>query len=279
MSLEEQEGSEVFEKNENKKLQTAWLVKCSYEQKEILQKKAATSGKNVAQFLVESVQNAEIKENILSGSKENQKEFMEIDNLLERLHRLIYAKIYTLIEKENAAEALKINLIEKNNDCQKDYEELKNCLIQEYSLKNETLGEEFKTKFELEKQNLTQEIAAKDQEIILKSERIEELESFIEKLKREKDILQKQYKESMRSYEIADDRILELNGKVKKLEGNLLDFENTKRQYSQLEKDFIKLQAQYDALIQTETLKREYLEKDLRREFEIALKESKKSNI
>ena len=95
-----EQSEDSFEKTESKKSPTAWLVKCSQTQKEILQKKAAESGKSVAQFLVDSVQLSSMKESFEGANSQTPKEFGEIDNLLERLNHLIYAKVYMLMEKE-----------------------------------------------------------------------------------------------------------------------------------------------------------------------------------
>ena len=268
-----EQDEEIFEKTESKKNTTAWLVKCSHEQKEILQKKAAESGKSVAQFLVESVQMSAMKEVLSDANKETKKEFSEIDNLIERLNHLIYAKVYTLIEKEKMAEDLKISLTRKEDECEKDYQELKENLTKEYTEKKDILKNEVELVLKDERQKYTSEIKQKEIELISASEKIEHLEQKVKNFERDKEIIQKQYTESMRSYEIADERLMELRIKVKDLEEKLKTFEVTKEKNTSLEKENTILQVKFDSLIKEEALKRDYLEKDLRREFEMKFKE------
>ncbi len=274
-----EQDEDTFEKTEYKKNPTAWLVKCSHEQKEILQKKAAESGKSVAQFLVDSVQMSAMKEVLSGANKETQKEFSEIDNLIERLNHLIYAKVYTLVEKEKITEDLKTTLVQKENECQKDYQELKNNLIKEMDEKRAHLKTEAETVFVEERQKFSAELLKKEQDLKNAIEKIEQLEIKCSNFEREKNTLQKQYTESMRSYEIADERLMEFRLKIKELEEKLKNLEATKEKNNSLEKEVTILQLKLDSLAKEEILKREYLEKDLRREFEIKIMKLKQENI
>lgn len=266
-----EQDEEVFEKTESKKNPTAWLVKCSHEQKEILQKKAAESGKSVAQFLLNSVQMSAMKEVLNDANKETQKEFLEIDNLIERLNHLIYAKVYTLIEKEKMAEDLKTSLTRKENECQKDYQELKNNLTKEMDERREQLKNEAEFTLVEERQKFNAELSKKEQELMLSIEKVEQLEIKCSNFERDKNTLQKQYTESMRSYEIADERLMEFRLKIKELEEKLKHFEATREKNNSLEKEVTVLQVKLESLVKEETLKREYLEKDLRREFDMKM--------
>jgi len=268
-----EQDEEVFEKNESKKSPTAWLVKCSQEQKEILQKKAAESGKSVAQFLVESVQTSAMKEVLTGATKETQKEFSEIDNLIERLNQLIYAKVYTLIEKEKMTEDLKTSLTRKEDECEKDYQELKDTLTKEYTEKKDILKKEVDQVLIDERQKYGEDIAKKEQELLSLREKNEQLEGKIKKLERENEIAQKQITESKHSYEIADERLMELRSKANDLEEKLRKFNATIEKNNLLEKELIILQVKFEGLVKEEALKRDYLEKDLKREFEMKLKE------
>lgn len=273
-----EQNEENFEKGESKKNSTAWLVKCSQEQKEILQKKAAESGKNVAQFLVDSVQTSAIKEALSVANKETKKEFSEIDNLIERLNNLIYAKVYTLIEKEQTAEELKTSLARKENDCQKDYQDLKSQLTKEFDEKKSQLKHELDLILSEEKKKYQEEISKKELESIGFQEKIEQLDAKIEALEREKNTLQKQYTESMRSYEIADERLMEFRLKIKDLEEKLKNFDSTREKNNSLEKEVTVLQVKLESLVKEEALKREYFEKDLKREFEMKISQLKQNN-
>lgn len=272
-------SEESFERNELKKSPTAWLVKCSQEQKEILQKKAAESGKTVAQFLVDAVQTSSIKEALSCANKETQREFAEIDGLLERLNHLIYAKVYTLIEKEKVAEDLKISLTLKENECEKDYEILKEKLVREFDEKNEKIKNECELILKEERKKQAEELNKKENELILSMEKIEQLEEKIKRLERDKDVLQKQYSESMRSYEIADDRLMECKVKIKDLEEKVRDYESIKGKNIALEKEVTVLQIKLESLAKEEALKREYLEKDLHKEFKIKLMNMEKMDF
>lgn len=262
---------DLNEKTESKKSPTAWLVKCSQEQKELLQKRAAESGKSVAQFLVDAVQTSSIKEALTGANNETQKEFSEIDGLLERLNHLIYAKVYTLIEKEKNADELKVSLTRKENECEKDYQDLKDKLEKEYSEKKDILKNEVEQILIEERQKNNVIFVQKEQECLSLQEKNEQLEAKVKKLERDNEIAQKQITESKHSYEIADERLMELRSKIKDQEEKLRTFNSTIEKNNLLERELTILQVKFDGLKNEEAIKREYLEKDLRREFDMKL--------
>ena len=264
--------------NETRKNTTAWLVKCSHEQKEVLQKGAAESGKSVAEFLVESVQRSALKDALSGANASVQKEFSEIDNLIERLNHLIYAKVYILIEKEKTADELKVSLTQKENECGKDYQDLKEKLEKEYSEKKDLLKNEVEHVLMGERQKNKEVFVQKEQELLSLREKNEQLEGKIKKLERENEIAQKQITESKHSYEIADERLMELRSKIKDQEDKLRTYNATIEKNNLLEKDLTILQVKFDGLVKEEAIKREYLEKDLRREFEIKLMQLNQSS-
>ena len=109
--------------------------------------------------------------------------------------------------------------------------------------------------------------------MLLSIEKIENLEQKIKNIERDKETVQKQYTESMRSYEIADERLMELRLKLKDSDEKLKNLDATKEKNSALEKELTILQVRFEGLIKEEAMKRDYLEKDLRREFELKFKE------
>ena len=106
---------------------------------------------------------------------------------------------------------------------------------------------------------------------MLSIEKVEQLEIKCSNFERDKNTLQKQYTESMRSYEIADERLMEFRLKIKELEEKLKNFDSIKDKNIHLEKEVTVLQVKLESLVKEETLKREYLEKDLRREFDMKM--------
>lgn len=268
--MEQIEGAEVAQKSPV----TTWLVKCTHAQKEVLQKNAADSGKAVAQFLVDSVQRSLLKDALSDSDLETRKEFSEVDDLIERLNHLIYAKMYVLIEKQKKAEELKASLTQKENDCSQDYEKLQSDLKKQYEEKERSLTDKVVQEIQEAKNACQDKLQEQESELMTALEKIEALEERLKKTEREKEGLQKQYTESMRSYEISDERLMECRLKIKELEDKLRGFDATKEKNYALEKELTILQVKFDGLVKEETLKREYLEKDLRREFEVKMMQS-----
>ena len=276
--MEQIEGAEAAQKSPV----TTWLVKCTHAQKEVLQKNAADSGKAVAQFLVDSVQRSLLKDALSESDEETRKEFSEVDDLIERLNHLIYAKMYVLIEKQKKADELKVSLAQREEECASDYEKLQEALKKEFAEKQVKIMDKMIEEIEYEKKIYQSKLQKKESELIIALKNAETLEEKLEKIEREKEILQKQYTESMRSYEISDERLMECRLKIKEQEEKLRGFEATKEKNSSLEKELTILQMQLESfknesalkmesLLKEETMKREYLEKDLRREHEIKL--------
>lgn len=85
------------------------------------------------------------------------------------------------------------------------------------------------------------------------------MESELENEKRTRTTVQKQHQESMRLYEIADERLMEFREKIKDLEEKLRGYEIVKEKNNSLEKEILVLQVKYDSLAREENIKREYL--------------------
>ena len=195
------------------------------------------------------------------------KDVSEANQLLSRLSLLVHGQLALNKEKELAL-----------TETQTEFEKKHALLVEELQHQKDVMNEEFDSwkqqittqhEIALQQQNELYQKEKKETEnqILSLKEQLEEKDAVLKKELREKDIFQKQTTESLRLYEIADERLMELRMKTKELEEQLRDFHSTKEKNVALEKEVTVLQVKFDGLVKEEQLKRDYLEKDLRREF------------
>ena len=268
----EEKIMEMLESNQEsqKKTYTSWLVKCTQEQKENLQKECANSGKTVPEYLLESIQGARLKE-AFRAQEETQKEFVEIDKLIERLQQLMFAKMSIVLEKERKSQESETFFQKKSMELEEAAQQLKCTLEEEFSSKEEQMRDAFETSLEKERQKFHETLGLKDTMLQESLNQNSEYRENIHKQKEEIQSLGTQLNQSVKNYNILENRLLEVLAKQKELEQKALAFENEKATNQLLENDLLKLQLRYDSLEREEALKREYLEKDIRREFEMKL--------
>ncbi len=133
---------EMIEINQEsqKKIYTSWLVKCTQEQKENLQRECANSGKTVPEYLLDSIQGARLKE-AFREQEETQKEFVEMDKLIERLQQLMFAKMTIVLEKERNAKETETFFQKKSMELEEATQQIKSSLEEEYLIKEKNLKE------------------------------------------------------------------------------------------------------------------------------------------
>lgn len=259
----------IEENTENqRKVYTSWLVKCTQEQKEILQKECAGSGKTVPEFLLNSIQGARLKEAFYE-QEETQKEFVEMDKLIERLQQLMFAKMSIVLEKERKAKESETFFQEKSRELEEATQQLKTSLEEEFSLKEQKLQDSLEQHLMQETQKFHETLGQKETQL---QESLTQHTKDKETVKKQEDrlaSLETQLSQSHKNYQILENRLMEILAKQKDLEEKALAFDKEKSKNELLEKELLKLQLRYDSLEREEALKREFLEKDLRREFEI----------
>jgi uncharacterized protein (DUF1778 family) len=250
---------DIREKLESKKNSTTFLVRCSQEQKEILQKSAAESGKNAAQFFVDTVMESKSNTAFYKASESQKKEFAQIDTLIERLSSILRAKMITMIEQENQLSEQQKSMAEREHHLGKDYEEFKDDLEKEYILKEQALRTQHEDLLKQMHEKYGQELQEKEALLLKAKEKIEDLEGACEMLTREKNTLQTRNADLQRSQGLADDRLIELHTKNKELEEKARILEPLKDKNHLLERNLIHA----ESALREETFKREFFEKEL----------------
>ncbi|MES2613830.1 MAG: hypothetical protein V4591_00270 [Bdellovibrionota bacterium] len=214
---------------------TAWLVRCSPDQKDFFQKLAAESGKNAADFISAALESYKIKSNF-TENLEIQKELTESEYLIERLTSLIRSKILLLCEKELQLEKDRTLCHEEKNNLQDEFEKKES----EYKLNYDKIIEKMQNEFDAEKQSLEQENKEKDKkqdelELILK-QKSDDLEEKIRQKTNECQIYQKQVSDSMKLYESVEERNSELKKSIEKIEKENLELKKHADRSFQLDK-------------------------------------------
>lgn len=250
-----------------------WQIRCSPEQKQFFQQFVAQSGMSAQEIITRSFEAFRIQ---IAEDSPSKKVLLEFDSLIGRLQTMMRSQILAALELQRQCDEDQKSLQEEKQKYHEYYEDVLTKLEAEFELKKQIIESEAQKESHNLKEDYENKLLENEKEFILLREGLEKFESENQSLKREKEILSRQSSDALRNYEIADGRIFELNLKVKNLEEKISRYEKVEQQNFQLEKDLMKLQVQYDGLVQAEELKREYLEKDLRREFEVKLREISK---
>lgn len=250
-----------------------WQIRCSPEQKQFFQQFVAQSGMSAQEIIARSFESFRIQ---IAEDSPSKKVLLEFDSLIGRLQTMMRSQILVALEQQRQCEDDQKSLQDEKQKYHEYYEDVLTKIEAEFELKKQLFESEAQKEMSKLKEEYANRLLNNEKEFILLMEQKENFESENKALKRDKEILSKQASDALRNYEIADGRIFELNLKVKKLEETILKYEKVEQQNFQLEKDLMKLQVQYDGLVQAEELKREYMEKDLRREFEVKLREMNK---
>lgn len=253
-----------------------WQIRCSPEQKQFFQQFVAQSGMSAQEVIARSFEAFRIQ---IADDSPSKKVLLEFDSLIGRLQTMMRSQILAALEQQRQCDDEQKCLQVEKQKYQEYYEEVLAKLESEFELKKQALESQIQKENLKLKEEYENNLLEKEKEFTFLKEKIEKFEIENQALKREKDVLLRQSSDALRNYEIADGRIFELNLKVKKLEESILKYEKIEQQNFQLEKELMKLQVQYEGLIKEEEIKREYLEKDLRREFEAKLREIKNEDF
>jgi hypothetical protein len=246
---------------------TPWQIRCTAEQKRFFQKFVESTGLNASEAVLKAFESFQIQSE--DENNESKKILLEADILVSRLQTMIRSQLVTALEKQKQCDEER-NLLEKEKDkYQFFYDETLNKVKFEFEEERTSLinklqeeSNNIKSRYELKEKE-------SEKEFITLKEHCEILESKLQLIEREKASIQKQYSESLRLYELTDENLLEQKIKVKNLESKLNDYNNLKNKVFDLDKENSALKMKMDYLLKEETLKREALEKDLKRDFEI----------
>ncbi len=253
---------------EEKVSNTPWQIRCSPEQKRFFQKFVEATGLNAQEAIARAFEAFKIQS---SDDSQSKKVLFEFDSMIERLQSMMRSQIIVALEKQKQCDEEKTQLESEKSKYQSFYDETLSKIKTDFETEKTSLKMELEEKFKTSQIQFEIQLKNKELEFVKFNEKYEKLDADFQRLDREKSTLQKQYTESMRSYEISDERLMECRLKIKELEEKLRNFEATKEKNSALEKENTILQLKLDSLAKEEALKREYLEKDLRREFEMKL--------
>ena len=185
---------------------------------------------------------------------------------MARLQAMVRSQLVIAIEKQKQCHEEKLQLEQEKAKYQEFYDETFSKIKSDFDLEKEEQEKIFQENIKQLKNNFDSELNNREKLFYDLKEKYEKLELEVQKLDKEKSLIQKQYQESMRSYEIADERLVECRAKIKDLEEKLRNFEIIKEKNISLEKELFILQVKFESLIKEEALKREFLEKELKRD-------------
>ena len=252
-----------MESQEEKISNTPWQIRCPPEQKQFFQQFVAQSGLTAQEAIARSFESFRIQ---ISEDAESKQALLEFDSLIMRLQSMMRAQLVVALEKQKQCEEEKKGLDQEKDKYHELYSEMSIRIENEFEVKKNELYAENLKNINLLKADFEEKIKTVEKNILDLRLKNENLESSLQKSEREKIIIQKQYQDSLRAYEIADDRLMELKEKNKSLQEKLANYELLREKNLSLEKEVAVLHVKLDATIREESIKREYMEKEIRRE-------------
>jgi chromosome segregation ATPase len=217
---------------------TSYLVRCTSEQKEFLQKKIVESGQAAAQFLVDAATIAAQKntENVFLED-----ELAEVDSLMARLNRIIKAKVYVACEKEK-------QLDDELKNAESELAERRKALELEYSEKEQFEQNRLQAEKEtLEKQFSEEKSTWETAELRLKEELQSLQEKYAQKMQ-ESYVREKQYADSVKLHQNIEERNVELKNMNDELKAELAEFKKLKENAQFIEKERDELKSRIELL-------------------------------
>ncbi|BBH54745.1 hypothetical protein [Fluviispira sanaruensis] len=246
---------------------STYQFRCQPEEKKFLQEEILKSGLPPAKFIKTAVEAFAIQGEC-EGS-EAKKALLEVDSLTSRLNGLIRAQLVQAIElqvqSKKDIEAHKVERIELEEH-KKSIEEK---LTGEFEQKAKVMEEEFYQSLAEKEGNWKTEFARKEKEMISLLEKVEALEVKCRGLERDYSAVKQQHTDSLRMFEVTDDRLMETKKKLMELEGKFKLHEETLKENQELKLRYAVQEAQMDALRKEHSLKLEHLEKEIRLEMRV----------
>ena len=227
------------------KIITSYLVRCTTEQKEFLQKTIAESGQAAAQFLVEAASSASQKnnENIFLDD-----DLTEVDSLIGRLSRLMKAKIYITCEKEKqVSNELKIHEMQKLQ-WETQLQNTRNETELELNERRRNLELEYSDKETQWQKNLQEEKSEWEKQVNTLKEEINSLQTKFSQKTQESTIREKQYADSVKLHQNIEERSLELKKQNDEFKKEILELKKFKDDTPYLEKERDELKAKIELI-------------------------------
>lgn len=244
---------------------TSYLIRCTNEQKEFLQKTIVASGQTAAQFLVEAANFASQKnsEDLLLTE-----ELAQVDSLIGRLTRLMKAKVYLAHEKEmQISEELKA--LDNEKSALETLKQKKMSEIEEELNARRTLLEnEFLGKEELRQIQIQEEKKEWEGRIHMLQEEVNRLQTSLKQKAQESAVREKQYLDSVKLHENIEQRNVELKQINEELKCEILELKNKWESMTIIEKERDELKTKITLL---EALHKQEL-KNIYHEFELKSK-------
>ncbi len=251
-----------------------YQFRCLPEEKKFIQEEIAKSGLPPAKFIKTAVEAFSIQGE--GADSEAKKALGEADALTTRLNALIRAQLVKAIEMQAQAKKDSEGQQAERMEFDAQQKEMEVTLQKEFERKYKEKESELKYALEKVEGELRFEIEKKERETLVLLEKIEGLDSKYNGLERDYSALKQQHSDSLRVFEVTDDRLMETKRKVIDLEGKLKLQEETIRRNQELSVRCAVLETQMDSLRKEHQLKMEFLEKEIRLEL---MGEKKKAHL
>jgi hypothetical protein len=247
--MEEENTSEKgsIEEDLSSQKSTTWPVRCSQAQKETLQSLAYASGQAVADFLVYAAKQASPQ---TKAETALEKDLVEVEGLIERLTRIMKAKVVVAHETQKqcleSTQELQAHRVQMETELQEKLRSFED----ELQSRRTALEDEFISK-ESEWEKALKDVNEAWEKKWLQTKEVQEgLESELQQKNQEAKNREKQYADSVRLHESIEQRSFDLkaqNEEVRKKVTELEKHKETTEQNAQyFEKQVVELKHQLD---------------------------------
>lgn len=234
----------------------------SSEEKNFVQEAISKSGLSPGVLVKKAIEMQLLSQN--NEDSKTKKLIGKIDELTHRLNQMLRAEALAALELETQAEEKLKQLEAEKEDLEKERLALEGQFRELFKQKEIELKDEYDKKWEEKEQEYQLESKELNSKILSLKDKIENDESFLNKLNSEFNILKKQYEDKiklLKSYEIRE---LDLTKKNLELEERLKKSEIDYLSLQKLEIDKAVLLEKLESIKKEEALKRENLELKLK---------------
>ncbi len=202
-------GFDAREENFQGQKSASWMIRCAPAQKEFLQEAVYRSGLNVADFLVQAAKDAEAVPKT-KAETELDKDLSEMDGLIERLTRMMRAKLVFAHEaQKSSAEEQRVMILKQEQNEEELARQTEEASKQIQDIR-EALEEEFLQKKQHCEKSLEDSNKVWEEKCTELNGINERLESNLSHKIQESKIREKQYADSVRLHENIEEKNTEL---------------------------------------------------------------------
>jgi uncharacterized protein (DUF1778 family) len=269
--MEEEKENEKHSKDEDLSghKNTTWPVRCSQAQKELLQSLAYASGQNVADFLVTAAKQASPQ---TKAETALEKDLVEVDGLIERLTRVMKAKVMVAHEVQKQAEESTKELEAHRAQIETELQEKRNAVESELLGMRQALEDDFHKKEHEWEKALEDVNQAWEKKWLAVKEIQERLESELQQKNQEAQVREKQYADSVRLHESIEQRSFDLKAQNDEIKKKLVELEKYKEATEQSLPFFEKQVAELKYQAEIQKVRHEEELKHLEKEYELKCK-------